>query len=153
MFYQVIQLDIDQVVGVVMIMFNWFDKLNSFMWVMYCELQLVFDEVEVVGVCVLILMGVGCGFCVGQDLVDFDFMLGVFIDFGMLIDEYFNLLICCLQCLLILVIVVVNGMVVGVGVNFVFVCDLVFVVCLSSFIQVFVKIGFVFDLGGMWFLL
>lgn len=50
-----------------------------------------------------------------------------------------------------LVIVVVEGVVVGVGFLFVFVCDLIVVVYDVKFVMLYVCVGLMFDGGGLWF--
>lgn len=71
----------------------------------------------------------------------------------MLVECFYNLLVCCLVKLLKLVICVVNGVVVGVGVILVLGGDIVIVVCLVKFVMVFSKLGLIFDCGGIWLLL
>lgn len=141
--------------GVMIIIFNCLDCFNSFNDLMYYQLVECLKQVECDdGVCCLLIIGVGCGFCVGQDLNDcnVDFS-GLLLDFGMLVECFYNLLVCCLVVLLKLVICVVNGVVVGVGVILVLGCDIVLVVCLVKFVMVFSKFGLVLDCGGSWFLL
>lgn len=68
-------------------------------------------------------------------VISFSFDLNdLFKDIGKLIDDYYFLLVFIVCNMLILVIVVVNGVVVGVGVNLVLGCDLVLVGVLVSFI-------------------
>lgn len=146
---------------IVIIMLNWFDCMNVWMLIMEWDVCYVMEVFSVNDdVCVIILIGVGCGFCVGVDMdvlkgFDFDdvrcvinlllFDMNCWLDWQMCYGYY----------LLIkkFVIVMFNGVIVGIGFVYVFYCDLCFVVDNMVFIIVFVWCGLIVEYGMFWMLL
>lgn len=106
---------------------------------------------------VMVLIGNGSVFCVGGNVKDMCSCEGIFVG---LFFELCNIYCDGIQCILlvlyeldILVIVVVNGLVIGVGLDLVCMCDICLVFSLVLFVESFVCLGIVFGDGGVWLLL
>lgn len=108
---------------------------------MYCDLVdlLVFvgDSDEV---CVVLILGVGKFFSVGNDLVDF-LVVGEGIEGGVVF------FICVVSCFEKLLVIGVQGYVVGVGIIMLLYVDLVVVVDDVKFLILFVDLGVVLEVG------
>lgn len=64
--------------GIICIILNCFSKLNVFIYEFVIELYEVFEQIDVdYDCCVVVFMGVGCGFCVGLDFIGFGQVLGI----------------------------------------------------------------------------
>lgn len=144
----------DGVVVLMMNCFEWCNVLLSEMMGGLCEV--IFCLVSDFEVCVFVLMGVGGVFCVGGDVKGMNegYQLGVLqllqecvqgfcigMEFLKQIYEFLKLMI-----------VMILGLVVGVGFLIVFVCDFCYVVEYVKIMIVFVKVGFLGDYGGSYFL-
>jgi len=77
----------------------------------------------------------------------------LFFELGFIVCEYYNFIVIFIVIMFKLVVVVVNGVVVGVGVLFVFVVDVCLVVESGGFNLVFSVIVLLCDLGVLWWLL
>lgn len=81
--------------GVLVIILNWFDCFNVFNEDMYLSLCEIFiDVVQFGDIWMILVIGVGCVFCVGQDFLDWQMVVGdVLFDFGYILNIFYNLLI------------------------------------------------------------
>ncbi len=102
----------------------------------------------------LVITGAGRAFCAGQDL-------GVLaeghraknpVDLGALIRDHYNPAITKLRALEKPVIAAVNGAAAGAGCSLALACDFRIVAESASFIQAFVKVGLLPDVGSTWML-
>jgi 2-(1,2-epoxy-1,2-dihydrophenyl)acetyl-CoA isomerase len=140
--------------GVVTLVFNRPERLNSFTVEMHGEVREALDAIarDRSARC-LVLTGAGRGFCAGQDLNDRAVKPGDEApDLGHSIETYYRPLIVTLRSLPMPVICAVNGVAAGAGANLALVGDLVFAARSASFVQSFAKIGLVPDCGGTWLL-
>lgn len=132
--------------GIARLTLNRPDKLNSFTAAMHEEVrEAVARAGTEPGVRVLLLTGVGRGFCAGQDLGD----LGEGrVDLGLQVERYYAPLVLALRALPLPVVCAVNGVAAGAGANLALACDLVIAKKSASFIQSFAKLGLIPDTGG-----
>ena len=141
--------------GVAKLTLNRPDKLNSFTEDMHTECRHALDSIQSnTAVRVLVLTGVGRGFCAGQDLSDraMQMAAGVKPDIGDTIERNYKPLVLRLQNLRVPTIAAINGIAAGAGANIALACDLVVASHSASFLQAFSKIGLMPDAGGTWFL-
>lgn len=142
----------DVIDGIVMFIIDCFEKKNVIMYQMLFDfVGLVCEVFENDDVCVFILMGKDGFFCVGIDFVDFEMIFGK--KCGVCGEVYEGdvwwLFVFCLK----LVIVVIDGFVVGMGVEFSSQCDVCLVMFCVCFVWNFVYCGLVLDIGvGLWLL-
>ena len=136
--------------GVTRIALNRPDRLNSFTRAMHAELRDALDKLG--DARVLVLTGMGRGFCAGQDLNDRAVAPGEAIDLGETVEESWNPLIRKLASLPQPVIARVNGVATGAGANIALACDLVIAARSAKFIQSFSALGLIPDSGGSWHL-
>ena len=136
--------------GVARIALNRPDRLNSFTRAMHAELRDALDKLG--DARVLVLTGMGRGFCAGQDLNDRAVAPGEAIDLGETVEESWNPLIRKLASLPQPVIARVNGVAAGAGANIALACDLVIAARSAKFIQSFSALGLIPDSGGSWHL-
>src|SRR5215469_12453363 len=128
------------------------DRLNALTSEMGEALLAALDEAERDPGCrAILLTGVGCGFCAGQDLTEVMPTEAGPPDLGPLLDGY-NAVIRKLRALPMPVVCAVNGVAAGAGANLALACDLVLAARSASFIQAFCKIGLIPDTGGTYFL-
>jgi 2-(1,2-epoxy-1,2-dihydrophenyl)acetyl-CoA isomerase len=130
------------------------DKLNSFNRAMRHALAAAVDAAARDEACrALLITGAGRGFNAGQDLADgVTPQNGRMPDLGQLLEEEYNPLVTRIRALPKPVIAAVNGTAAGGGANFALACDIVLAARSAKFIQAFVHIGLVPDVGGTWFL-
>lgn len=127
------------------------DRLNSFTVQMHNEISRALEAVSKSDARVLVLTGVGRGFCAGQDLSDRAVAPGGDgIDLGESLEKRYNPLIQRLTSLEMPVICAVNGVAAGAGANIALACDIVIAAKSAKFIQSFANIGLVPDSGGTW---
>jgi 2-(1,2-epoxy-1,2-dihydrophenyl)acetyl-CoA isomerase len=133
--------------GVATITLNRPDKINAFNEAMHRELAHVLDRIELDrAIRAVLLTGAGRGFCSGQDLSDR--AVAEDLDLGDALDRLYNPLIRRLHRLERPVVCAVNGVAAGAGANLALACDIVLAAESASFVQAFVKIGLIPDLGG-----
>lgn len=136
--------------GIARITLNRPDRLNSFTRAMHAELR---DALANLGDArVVVLTGMGRGFCAGQDLNDRAVAPGEAVDLGETVEESWNPLIRTLATLPQPVIARVNGVAAGAGANIALACDLVIAAKSAKFIQSFSALGLIPDSGGSWHL-
>jgi len=140
--------------GVQRITLNRPDRLNAFTPAMVQALSgaLAAAENDSAVRCVLVT-GAGRGFCAGADLGEGGISSrGPGADIGATLEAHYNPMILRLRALAKPVVCAVNGVAAGAGANFALACDMVLAARSASFIQAFVRIGLVPDVGGSWFL-
>lgn len=128
------------------------EQLNSFTVQMHAEVLSALDAVaDEPSARVLLITGVGRGFCAGQDLGERKVDAGP-LDLGANIEKYYKPLIQRLVAVRVPVVCAVNGVAAGAGVNIALACDIVIARRSAKFVQAFSAIGLVPDAGGTWFL-
>ena len=148
MAYETIDFKVDGAIA--RISLNRPDRLNSFTVQMHEELR---DALaSLVNARVVILTGVGRGFCAGQDLNDRAVAPGEAVDLGATVEAYWNPLIRTLTSMPQPVIAQINGVAAGAGANIALACDIVVAAKSAKFIQSFSAIGLISDSGGTWHL-
>jgi 2-(1,2-epoxy-1,2-dihydrophenyl)acetyl-CoA isomerase len=123
--------------GIARLTFNRLDKLNSFNVKMHEEVRQALSSLPTEGARVLVLTGVGRGFCAGQDL-------------GESIDKYRKPLVLAFRRLPLPAIAAVNGVAAGAGANLALACNLVITARSASYVQAFAGLGLVPDSVGTW---
>jgi 2-(1,2-epoxy-1,2-dihydrophenyl)acetyl-CoA isomerase len=138
--------------AVTIITLNRPQRLNSFTLDMHAALADALTIVETDTACrAMILTGAGRGFCAGQDLSDRAVAPGITRrDLGESIELRYNPLVRRLRALPKPVVVAVNGVAAGAGANLALHGDIVIAARSAKFIQSFVKIGLMPDVGGTW---
>jgi 2-(1,2-epoxy-1,2-dihydrophenyl)acetyl-CoA isomerase len=136
--------------GIARLTLNRPDRLNSFTVQMHEEVADALSSLD--GARVLVLTGVGRGFCAGQDLNDRAVAPGQAVDLGESVELRYNPLIRKLTSLPFPVIARVNGVAAGAGANIALACDIVIAAKSAKFIQSFASIGLIPDSGGTWVL-
>ncbi|MEM7043579.1 MAG: 2-(1,2-epoxy-1,2-dihydrophenyl)acetyl-CoA isomerase PaaG [Pseudomonadota bacterium] len=133
--------------GIATITLNRPDRLNAFNETMHGELAHALDRIELDrAIRAVLLTGAGRGFCSGQDLND---RAGVErSDLGDTINRLYNPLVRRLKALERPVIAAVNGVAAGAGANLALACDIVLAAKSALFVQAFVRIGLIPDVGG-----
>jgi 2-(1,2-epoxy-1,2-dihydrophenyl)acetyl-CoA isomerase len=133
--------------GVATVTLNRPDRLNAFNETMHAELAQVLDRIELDrAIRAVLLTGAGRGFCSGQDLNDRATVERP--DLGDTLDRLYNPLVRRLTRLERPVIAAVNGVAAGAGANLALACDIVLAAKSAVFVQAFVKIGLIPDVGG-----
>lgn len=133
--------------GVATITLNRPDRLNAFNETMHSELTHALDRIELDrAIRAVLLTGAGRGFCSGQDLNDRATVEQP--DLGDTIDRLYNPLVRRLKKLERPVIAAVNGVAAGAGANLALACDIVLAAKSAIFVQAFIKIGLIPDVGG-----
>ncbi|CAM4109426.1 2-(1,2-epoxy-1,2-dihydrophenyl)acetyl-CoA isomerase PaaG [Bordetella tumulicola] len=151
MTYQSILFDLSG--GIARLTLNRPDKLNSFTAAMHGEVADALTRVENDGARVLILTGMGRGFCAGQDLSERQMAAdGIPPDLGETVEKFYAPLVRRLNALPMPVVVGVNGIAAGAGANLAFAGDIVIAKASASFIQSFCRLGLIPDTGGTYVL-
>ncbi|MFC2176375.1 enoyl-CoA hydratase-related protein [Bacteroidota bacterium] len=137
--------------GVAIIELNRPDKLNSFDNSLAANLQIALDDcMENREVRCVLLTGNGRGFCAGQDLSE-----AISPDFGEIsehVEAKCNPVVRKIRAIEKPVIAAVNGVAAGAGANLAFCCDIIVAAESAKFIQSFINIGLIPDMGGTYFL-
>lgn len=140
--------------GIARLTLNRPEKLNSFTVAMHIEVRAALAELRAdTSVRVLVLTGVGRGFCAGQDLGDESIAPGaVEVDLGAAIEQHYGPLVLALRNLRVPVLCGVNGVAAGAGANLALACDIVIAARSANFVESFCKLGLIPDTGGTYFL-
>ena len=139
--------------GIARLTLNRPDKLNSFTAHMHGEIADAMTQVEQGHARVLVLTGAGRGFCAGQDLSDRQMSASdAPPDLGITLETYYAPLVRRLRALPCPVVVGVNGVAAGAGVNIALAGDIVIAKESASFIQAFCRLGLLPDTGGTYVL-
>ena len=96
----------------------------------------------------ILLRGEGRGFCSGQDLS----AVPEAADLGHLLEIRYAPIIRALRTIPKPVVCAVHGVAAGAGANLAFACDIVVAAQSARFVQAFIRIGLIPDVGGTWFL-
>ena len=134
--------------GVLTITLNRPDKLNAFTGAMHAELAKALEEARDPEVRAVVITGAGRGFCVGQDLSEFEGGTG---DIAHRLRTTYNPNVLALRALEKPVIAAVNGPAAGAGLSFACACDIRIAADTASFVPAFSAIGLVPDTGGSYF--
>ncbi|MCH7391246.1 2-(1,2-epoxy-1,2-dihydrophenyl)acetyl-CoA isomerase PaaG [Acinetobacter dispersus] len=129
------------------------EVLNSFNEQMHLEIAAVLELWAVAKeVKVIVISGVGKGFCAGQDLRSrsHDVIAAPDYDAGAALEKFYNPLVLKITDMAKPIIAAVNGVAAGAGANLALACDLVVAKQSASFIQSFCKVGLIPDAGGTW---
>jgi 2-(1,2-epoxy-1,2-dihydrophenyl)acetyl-CoA isomerase len=153
MAYDTITFTVDEGVGILTL--NRPQALNAFTVPMLEEMALVLDGIEdgSSGVRCLLLTGAGRGFSSGADLAS-DFIGGgaAKVDAGRILETHFNPIFERLMKLPVPFVTAVNGPAAGAGCSFAIAGDLVFAARSAYFLQAFINIGLIPDVGSTWLL-
>lgn len=140
--------------GWMKIILNRPDKLNALSPDLHAGMVAALDAAEADPTCrALLLTGAGRGFCAGQEL-GAEVMPGPngeAPDVRAILDRW-NPVVRRIRGMRLPVVCAVNGVAAGAGANLALACDLVLAGRSARFIQSFVKIGLVPDVGGSFFL-
>lgn len=131
------------------------EVLNSFNEQMHQEVAQILAEWETSEqIKVIVISGMGKGFCAGQDLSARkpEVIEDPNYDAGASLDRYYNPLILKIANMPKVVVAAVNGVAAGAGANIALACDIVVAKQSASFIQSFSKVGLIPDAGGTWIL-
>ena len=124
------------------------EVLNAFNAAMHEALAAALQEAADVEVRAVVLTGAGRGFCVGQDLTEFQEAAG---DIGGRLRSNYHPNVLAIRRLEKPVIAAVNGAAAGAGLSIACVCDIRLAADSASFVPAFINIGLVPDSGGSYF--
>jgi 2-(1,2-epoxy-1,2-dihydrophenyl)acetyl-CoA isomerase len=124
------------------------DKLNAFTREMHRDLQAALGEAAAPEVRAVVVTGAGRGFCVGQDLTEFEQVD----DVGAHLRATYHRNVLAIRALEKPVIASINGPAAGAGLSLACACDLRIAADGATFVPAFVSIGLVPDSGGTHFI-
>lgn len=125
------------------------DKINAFNPGMGAALLAALEAAAADSSCrAILLRGEGRGFCSGQDLTE----VPESADLGHLLEIRYVPIIRMLRGIQKPVICAVHGVAAGAGANLALACDIVVAAESARFLQAFIRIGLIPDVGGTWFL-
>jgi len=124
------------------------DVLNAFNAALHKALGAALKEAGDPSVRAVVLTGAGRGFCVGQDLTEFQEAAG---DIGGRLRKTYHPNVLAIRRLEKPVIAAVNGAAAGAGLSFACACDIRIAADSASFVPAFINIGLVPDSGGSYF--
>ena len=135
--------------GVLTLTLNRPDVLNAFNTAMHKAFQAALKEAGDASVRAVVITGEGRGFCVGQDLTEFQEGAG---DIGDRLRAGYHKNILAIRALEKPVIAAVNGPAAGAGLSLACACDIRLAGESASFVPAFIGIGLVPDSGGSYFI-
>jgi 2-(1,2-epoxy-1,2-dihydrophenyl)acetyl-CoA isomerase len=124
------------------------DVLNAFNAAMHQALAAALKDARDPEIRAVVLTGAGRGFCVGQDLKEFQGAAG---DIGARLRGQYHPNVVALRALEKPVVAAVNGPAAGAGLSFALACDLRLAADAASFVPAFINVGLVPDSGGTFF--
>jgi 2-(1,2-epoxy-1,2-dihydrophenyl)acetyl-CoA isomerase len=124
------------------------EVLNALNTAMHTALAAALTEAADPEVRAVVLTGAGRGFCVGQDLTEFQEAAG---DIGARLRSSYHPNVLAIRQLEKPVIAAVNGAAAGAGLSIACVCDIRLAADSASFVPAFINIGLVPDSGGSYF--
>ncbi len=125
------------------------DVLNAFNKAMHDALAAALKEARDPEIRAVVVTGAGRGFCVGQDLTEFQEAAG---DIAERLRTSYHPNIHAVRALEKPVIAAVNGPAAGAGLSFAAACDMRIAADSATFIPAFVNIGLIPDAGGTFFI-
>jgi 2-(1,2-epoxy-1,2-dihydrophenyl)acetyl-CoA isomerase len=125
------------------------DVLNAFNTAMHKAFQAALKEAGDASVRAVVITGEGRGFCVGQDLTEFQEGAG---DIGDRLRAGYHKNILAIRALEKPVIAAVNGPAAGAGLSLACACDIRLAAESASFVPAFIGIGLIPDSGGSYFI-
>jgi 2-(1,2-epoxy-1,2-dihydrophenyl)acetyl-CoA isomerase len=123
------------------------DVLNAFNQAMHAGLAAALKEARAPGVRAVVVTGAGRGFCVGQDLAEFQAIPEI----GDALRSRYHPTILAIRALEKPVIAAVNGPAAGAGLSLACACDIRIASDAAAFVPAFIGIGLVPDSGGSYF--
>ena len=135
--------------GMLTLTLNRPDVLNAFNTSLHKEFQAGLKEAGDASVRAVVITGAGRGFCVGQDLTEFQEGAG---DIGDRLRAGYHKNVLAVRALEKPVIAAVNGPAAGAGLSLACACDIRIAAESASFIPAFIGIGLVPDSGGTYFI-
>jgi 2-(1,2-epoxy-1,2-dihydrophenyl)acetyl-CoA isomerase len=123
------------------------DVLNAFDQAMHAGLAAALKEARAPEVRAVVITGAGRGFCVGQDLAEFQEMP----DIGDALRSRYHPTILGIRALEKPVLAAVNGPAAGAGLSLACACDLRIASDAATFVPAFIGLGLVPDAGGSYF--
>lgn len=134
--------------GVLTVTLNRPDVLNALNAAVHEALRAALRDARDPEVRAVVLTGAGRGFCVGQDLKEFQDGPG---DIGSRLRDQYHPNVLAIRALEKPVIAAVNGPAAGAGLSFALACDIRVASDSASFVPAFVHVGLVPDSGGTFF--
>jgi 2-(1,2-epoxy-1,2-dihydrophenyl)acetyl-CoA isomerase len=135
--------------GVLTLTLNRPDVLNAFNGAMHTAFQAGLKEARADDVRAVVVTGTGRGFCVGQDLTEFQDAPS---DIGDRLREGYHKNVVAIRALEKPVIAAVNGPAAGAGLSLAAACDIRLAAESAAFVPAFIGIGLVPDSGGTYFI-
>jgi 2-(1,2-epoxy-1,2-dihydrophenyl)acetyl-CoA isomerase len=135
--------------GVLRLTLNRPDVLNAFNQAMHAALAAALKEARDPDVRAVVITGAGRGFCVGQDLTEFQEAAG---DIAGRLRDTYHPNVRAIRALEKPVLAAINGAAAGAGLSLACACDLRIAADAASFVPAFVNIGLVPDSGGSYFI-
>jgi len=145
----VAELEISRDGAVLTITLNRPDVLNAFNQAMHHLLRAALKDARDAEVRAVVVTGAGRGFCVGQDLTEFQQLDG---DIADRLRQGYHPTIHAVRELEKPVIAAINGPAAGAGLSFASACDIRVAADTATFIPAFINIGLVPDSGGTFFI-
>ena len=143
------EVEITRDAAVVTLTLNRPDVLNAFNSAMHKAFQAALKEAGDASVRAVVITGEGRGFCVGQDLTEFQ---EAPTDIGDRLRTGYHKNVVAIRTLEKPVIVAVNGPAAGAGLSLACACDVRIAAESASFVPAFIGIGLVPDSGGSYFI-
>jgi 2-(1,2-epoxy-1,2-dihydrophenyl)acetyl-CoA isomerase len=135
--------------AVLTITFNRPDVLNAFNKALHDQLSAALKQARDPEIRALVVTGAGRGFCVGQDLTEFQDAAG---DISERLRTSYHPNIHAVRALEKPVIAAINGAAAGAGLSFACACDIRIAADSAAFIPAFINIGLIPDAGGSFFI-
>ena len=135
--------------AVLTITFNRPDVLNAFNKALHDQLNVALKEARDPEIRAVVVTGAGRGFCVGQDLTEFQDAAG---DISDRLRSSYHPNVHAVRALEKPVIAAVNGAAAGAGLSFACACDIRIAADSATFIPAFINIGLIPDAGGSFFI-